>query len=112
MDKRNKVIQYFQWMLNELGEKRGETERTIIYCQTIKQCSTLYSLFTQEMGDSLFANDSKDPRKRLIEMLHALSSKSIEEVVLQEMGQKTGCIRILICTIAFGMGAKTHWHFP
>ena len=106
MDKRNPLIQYFQWILNELKEKRGRTERTIIYCQTIKQCSTLYSLFAQEMGDSIFANDSKDPRTRLIEMLRALSSKSIKEVVLQEMGQETGCIRVLICTIAFGMGVN------
>ncbi|XP_073253397.1 uncharacterized protein [Porites lutea] len=39
-------------------------------------------------------------------MLHALSSKSIKEVVLEEMGQETGCIRVLICTIAFGMGVN------
>ena len=60
----------------------------------------------QEMGDSIFANDSKDPRKRLIEMLHALSSKSNKEVVLQEMRQETGCIQVLICTIAFGIGVN------
>ena len=106
MDKHTPLLQYFQWILNELKEKKSGTERTIIYCQTIKQCSTLYSLFMQEIGDLIFANDSKDPRKRLIEMLHALSSKSNKEVVLQEMGQETGCIRVLICTIAFGMGVN------
>lgn len=106
MDKRTPLLQYFQWILNELKEKKGGTERTIIYCQTIKQCSTLYSLFVQEMGDLIFATDSKDPRQRLIEMLHALSSKSNKEVVLQEMGQEAGCIRVLICTIAFGMGVN------
>ena len=41
MDKRTPLLQYFQWILNELKEKKGGTERTIIYCQTIKQCSTL-----------------------------------------------------------------------
>ena len=51
MDKRNPLIQYFQWISNELKEKRGRTERTIIYWQTIKQCSTLYSPFLQEVGD-------------------------------------------------------------
>ena len=71
MDKRNPLIQYFQWIMSELKEKRGGTERTIIYCQTIKQCSTLYSLFAQEMDDSIFANDNKDPRNRVVEMLHA-----------------------------------------
>lgn len=66
----------------------------------------MYSLFAQEMGDSIFANDNKDPRNRVVEMLHALSSKSMKEVVLEEMGQETGCIRVLICTIAFGMGVN------
>ena len=103
MDKRTPLLHYFQWILNELKQIKGKTQKKIIYCQTINQCSTLYSLFMQERGDSVFANDSKDPRKRLIEMLHNLSSKSNKEVVLQEMAQETGCIRVLICTIAFGM---------
>ena len=106
MDKHVPLLGYFQWILDELKLKRGGTKRTIIYCQTIKQCSTLYSLFSKEMGESLFADDNKDPRKRLIEMLHALSSKANKEVVLNEMGQETGCIRVLICTIAFGMGVN------
>ena len=80
------------------------TERTIIYCQTVKQCSTLYSLFAQEMGNAVFVDEHKDPRKRFVEMLHALSSKSNKDVVLQEMSKEGGCIRVLICTIAFGMG--------
>ena len=67
------------------------------------QCSTLYSLFVHDMDSSIFADDSKDPRKRLVEMLHAISSKENKEVVLQEIGQKDDCIRLLICTIAFGM---------
>lgn len=39
-------------------------------------------------------------------MLHTLSSKSNKEVVLQEMAQETGYIRVLICTISFGMGVN------
>lgn len=106
MRKQNSLIQYFQWILDELEGKKGSTERTIIYCQTVKQCSTLYSLFLREMGKGIFADDSEDPRKRLVEMLHALSSKENKEVVLQEMAREDGCIRVLICTIAFGMGVN------
>ena len=49
--KQNSLIQYFQWILDELMEKNGSTERTIIYCQTVKQCSTLYSLFSVSAED-------------------------------------------------------------
>ena len=106
MMKQNSLIQYFQWILDELMEKKGSTERTIIYCQTVKQCSTLYSLFSREMNSKIFADASEDPKKRLVEMLHALSSKANKEVVLNEMAQEGGCIRVLICTIAFGMGVN------
>ena len=72
----------------------------------MKQCSTLYSLFVQELGDGIFVNEYKDPRERFVEMLHALSSKSNKEVVLSEMNKDDGLIRVLICTIAFGMGVN------
>ena len=58
------------------------------------------------MNSKIFADASEDPKKRLVEMLHALSSKANKEVVLNEMAQEGGCIRVLICTIAFGMGVN------
>ena len=36
----------------------------------------VFPLFAQEMGDSIFAKDCKDPRKRVAEMLHALRNQS------------------------------------
>ena len=60
----------------------------------------------QELGDAIFVDEHKDIRERYAEMLHALSSKSIKDVVLQEMRKEGGCIRVLICTIAFGMGVN------
>jgi len=106
MVKQNSIIQYFDWILDELKEKRCLTDRKLVYCQTVKQCSTLYSLFVQELGDAIFVDEHKDIRERFVEMLHALSSKSIKDVVLQEMSKEGGCIRVLICTIAFGMGVN------
>ena len=106
MVKQNSLTQYFQWLLDEVKEKGALTERTIIYCHTVKQSSTLYSLFVQELGDGIFVNECKDPRERFVEMLHALSSKSNKEVVLSEMNKDDGLIRVLICTIAFGMGVN------
>ena len=101
MNKQIPLIDHFKWLLLELKEKKRYTGRTIIYCQTIKQCSQLYSLFVRELG-----SETGDPKKRLVEMLHSLSSKSVKQVVLEEMGKENGCIKVLICTIAFGMGVN------
>lgn len=106
MDKKLSLLDHFQWLIRKLKEKESNaTGRVIIYCQTVKQCSTLYSLFVQELGRD-FLCDETDPRKRLVEMLHSLSPKSMKEIVLQEMGNVNGYIKVLICTIAFGMGVN------
>lgn len=101
MNKQITLIDHFKWLLLELKNEKASTGRTIIYCQTIKQCSQLYSLFVRELGMEI-----KKCKKRVVEMLHSLSSNSIKQVVLEEMGKEEGCIKVLICTIAFGMGVN------
>lgn len=105
--KQNSLLQYFQSIFDELKETKGVTERTIIYCQTVKQCSTLYSLFAREMEKGIFEDDTEDPKKRQVEKLRAVSSRANKNIVLQEkMAKYDGHIRVLICTIAFGMGVN------
>jgi len=41
----------FQTLVKDLKEQKGYTERTIIYCQTIKVTTFLYSFFVAELGD-------------------------------------------------------------
>lgn len=66
--------------LFSVGFERYERkkDRTIIYCQTIKQCANLYSLFLKELD---FNKENHEGRK--VEMLHALSPKSVKENILK-----------------------------
>ena len=43
MDKNTELEFYFAWLTDELKRDREKTERTIIYCQTIRQCGLLYA---------------------------------------------------------------------
>jgi len=36
------VIEYFDWLLQMIKSKGNQSDRCIIYCQTVNQCSTLY----------------------------------------------------------------------
>ena len=106
MDKQAPIKDYFNWLVKELQDKKEETLRTIIYCQTIKQCSNLYSIFIKELGADVFVTSTVNPRDRRVEIVHALSSKENKKVILEDMSKANGSIKILICTIAFGMGVN------
>ena len=112
MMKQNSLIQYFNWLFEEIKEKQVSTERTIIYCQTVKQCSTMYSLFSRELVKSIFADSRKRLKAKATQQkathrnAPCLLPKAIKEVVLQEMATENGSIQLLICKIAFGMGVK------
>ena len=49
----------FKTLVQELKEHKGLTERTIIYCQTIKVTTFLYSFFMSELGDDMYIRDLK-----------------------------------------------------
>lgn len=41
---------YFSWLAEELKEKKELCDRTIIYCQTIKQCGLVYATLRGILG--------------------------------------------------------------
>ena len=60
--------------------------------------------FFAELGEQMFANCIRSPKNRLVEMLHALTPNSVKEHIIKQMTSFDSCLRILICTMDFGMG--------
>ena len=48
------VIEYFNWLLEVLRSNGVQSDRTIIYCQTVNQCSTLFSIFSALLGPNMY----------------------------------------------------------
>ena len=96
----------FNWLVEEINRNGLSTERTIIYCQTIQQCSHMYSMLKSMIGDTIYAGKLGDNRNVLLEMLHSCSPPSNKEAVLKSFQDPKGVIRILVATIAFGMGVE------
>jgi len=72
----------FEWLVAEINKNGLSTERTIIYCQTIQQCSHIYSTLKSIIGDTIYAGKLGDNRNVLLEMLHSCSPPSNKEVIL------------------------------
>ena len=90
---------YFSWLVEELKERKEKCDRTIIYCQTINQCSLLYAMLKGLLGQHNMSSDST-----LLEMLHSCTPLSKKQKILQSFTEESGSVRVLIATIAFGMG--------
>ena len=93
---------YFGWLVDELRTKQESCERTIIYCQTIKQCDILYATIKGMIGKDNFRGAASSDV--LVEMLHSCTPASNKASILHSFQSETGTIRVLIATIAFGMG--------
>ena len=101
LHKNDPIEMAFSSLIFEL-KANVSTQRTIIYCQTRKQCSIVYPVFEVYLGKDMY-HEQLTPRNRTVEMYHAGTAKSVKDHVLQNMTKDTGHIRVLICTIAFGM---------
>ena len=47
----------FHEILTELKEKKQQAKRTIVFCQTRKQCALIYRLFVVALGNGLYMKD-------------------------------------------------------
>ena len=68
----------------------------------------LFWYFQIEMGNSQYSEECKqDDTGRLFAMYHQKTDPEIQASVSLPFAQPTGVIRVLFCTIAFGMGNDT-----
>lgn len=93
----------FRGIIDEVFQKGATTERTIIYCQTRKHCGLIFRLFEIHLRNNLY-NGINRPHNRVVEMYHAGTPDQVKKHVIENLSKETGHIRVLISTIAFGMG--------
>lgn len=102
IDKDTELEFYFGWLTDELKQNQEKTERTIIYCQTIRQCGMLYAAIKGLLGKHMFIGDHSE--NVLVEMMHSCTPVANKQTILESFQSENGTIRLLIATIAFGMG--------
>ena len=94
----------FGFLIEELRNKGTDAEKCIIFCQTRKQCSLISRMFQVALGSCNFLNGISDYAHCLVHMFHAGSPESVKSHVVKEITKVKSHLRVLICTIAFGMG--------
>ena len=80
--------------------------RMIVFCKQYDQCSAMYSLFKQHLGPN-FTIPSSVPdlsKYRVVDMFTRCTEAEVKESILNSFSKPNGNLRIVIGTIAFGMG--------
>ena len=82
-----------------------QVSKTIIYCRRMDDCSELYSYFRTKLKENFtFPIGAPDlPRFKMVDMFTSCVEPEIKDTILESFIKKNNP-RILVATVAFGMG--------
>ena len=103
-DKEIEVALHF--LVDELHQFYTRTTKTIIFCRSYNDCGRLYQYFKSEMKNKMTGPIGYPDvtQFRLVDMFTASNSVEVKNSILQSFTRTKGRLRILIATVAFGMG--------
>ena len=58
------------------------------------------------LEDNIYLKREHNPRARLVEMFHGGTPERVKNHIVVQFSDVNSCLRVLICTIAFGMGVN------
>lgn len=119
--KTTNIPSVFSQYVQELRVQRVSYPRVLIFCRTISHCANIYEFFHQKLGHE-FTHPIGAPDIsyfRLVDMYTSVTTPDVKEQIQKQMQQRDSCLRVLICTNAFGMGidckevhSVIHWGPP
>ena len=68
----------FHNVITDVKQESVNTQGTLIFCRTGKQCSLLYRTFLVALEQSMY-HGKKTPKNRVVEMFHASTPDSVKE---------------------------------
>ena len=90
ISKDSNIEHYFAWLADDIVKHGTMTERTIIYCQTIKQCGKIYNCIKSMIGNNLYIGQPGDARnvvwKCYIRVHQLLTKNQSFHLLLMHMG--------------------------
>ena len=97
---------HFRFLVDEIFKMGKETTKTLVFCQTRNQTSLLWRTLEFALGKNFYLDCCAEPKNRIVEMFHAGTPPKAKQFILEQVVQDDSHMRVLICTVAFGMGVN------
>ena len=96
----------FSWLCEELKTKGPTTDKVMVYCNTISECTQLYLDFKAVLGKSFcYPQGANDVcYNRLVDMYHSATDDDVKEHITNSLKNPESTLRVAIATSALGMG--------
>ena len=112
------VTEVLQWLPGHFKEDPKKTRKMILYVRSINTCQQIFNWILDELQDKIFCGE-KIPENRIVEMFHASTDEESNERIMESFICPSGQLKLLISTVAFGMGVNIpdvdlvlHWGIP
>lgn len=111
----------FAPLVEEVKQLRTNIDKIIIFCRTHDDCSHMYLFITSRLGKECFqpVGAPNLARFRIVDMFTSCTHPQVKDSILQSFSQPNGILRVVIATVAFGMGLDCpnvrrifHWGAP
>ncbi|XP_068735728.1 ATP-dependent DNA helicase Q1-like [Montipora capricornis] len=106
VQKIKKGLQCFNWLVAKIATQQQSTSKTIIFCRSITDISTVLSYLLTKLGSAAYVDQEKSPLKCLIAVYHSNSPKESKVRVNKSLKLNDGPIRIVLATSALSLGVN------
>ncbi len=115
--KKDEYKKVFKWLVDEVNQLGVRTPKTIIYVQSVDRAALIYEWLVDSLHFLFSGAPSVDTR--IVDMFHASIDDASVKRIVDRMTATDGSLRILVSTVAFGMGINCpdvrrifHWGLP
>ena len=100
------VEESFDWLVETVQKEGTNTPKTLVFCQSKTQCTTLFEIFKDKLGLNRFGDLEKpcDDRNSIIGMYHKGTRDEQKATAEKAFTEHDSIMKILFCTSSFGTG--------
>lgn len=96
----------FKDMVEKLASDKLSYPKSIIFVHSINQAALIYQTLLAQLGRNAYTDGNPSMDTRMVGLYHGHIGDQLREFLSNEFAKPTSVVRILVSTIAFGMGVN------